>query len=742
MANPRRAIAALLGIASAAAVLTAAPVGAQNVSSGQLTAGSEAEPAAPACDVELDVKLVNLDHTHANGKHVDHRTSGVITLDQPIPAGRVLTSGITTDLDHLEDEIDFTTEKSQFEEQVRVRFLNADGQTIGTTDPTPDLPDVAPEASFALPSIDLAESAVAIEIVHAANGNGPNSVGVPCMNFKTVGPDSGAGDYVQHASCWGDGLAPPPPDATCGYLAVPENRKVAGSRLINIAFAIFPGDGSKPDPLVYLEGGPGGAPIWVSSLIHDLAMGPVAGDRDVIYVDQRGTGYSYPNLNCPGEEAVTSEEEFFEFVSQCGKDFQASNVDLNGYTTVQNGHDVADLRIALGLEEWNLFGGSYGTDLGLTIMRDRPEGVRSVVLDSVFPPEVNPVAGDQGIGFLKELDALVARCAADPACGPAFPDIRQNIIDAVDNLNHTPVPVTGTEAEFLFGTPELLVDGVFLLDFLRTPGLDLPALPLGPALLNGLANSDPAVREAAIGNFFRSEVFRLLGLPPEIANELKVAYYGIPGIGTQFSGGFNSAVICAEEFPFSEAATSYSGPGWSPAIEDYASAALELYRITCEDWGVEPEDSIVTQPVVSDIETLVLYTDRDYQTVPEWSELAASRLTNAQLVFFPNLGHVVTFYDPCPQYVVSQFLDRPGGLVDTGCVADLPIISYEGELPAIPPLPPIEEFFEQLDELLGPPPGEGPPEEEGTPPEDAADEGSEAAVVAGPALSSGSPGGR
>ncbi len=462
----------------------------------------------------------------------------------------------------------------------------------------------------------------------------------------------------------------------------------------------------------------------------------------MIFVDQRGTGYSYPNLHCPGEEAVTSDEEFFEFVRQCGQNYQASNIDLNGYTTVQNGHDVADLRIALGFEEWNLFGGSYGTDLGLTIMRDRPEGVRSVVLDSVFPPEVNPVAGDQGIGFLKELDALVGRCAADPACGPAFPDIRQNIIDAVDNLNASPVAVTGTEAEFFFGTPEFPVDGTVLLDFLRTPGLDLPALPLAPGLLNGLADPDPAVRQAAIGNFFRAEVFRALGLPPEIANELKVAYYGVPGIGTQFSGGFNSAVICAEEFPFEEAATSYDGPGWSPAIEGYASAALEFYRVTCDAWGIEPEDPIVTQPVVSDIETLVLYTDRDYQTVPEWSELAASRLTNAQLVFFPNLGHVVTFYDPCPQYVVSQFLDRPGGLVDTGCVADLPIISYEGELPEIPPLPPIEEFLEQLDELLGPPPGEGPPEGEEPPSEEPTDDDPGPAVASGTPLSSGSPEGR
>lgn len=335
--SSRRPLAVLIGAMSAAAVLTVAPVGAQNISSGQADGAAEAESAAPVCDVELDVELVNLDHTHANGTHVDHRTSGVITLAEPVPAGRVLTSGVTTDLDHLEDEVDFTTEKSQFEEAVRIVFLNGAGDPIATTDATPDLPDVAPFASFALPSVDLAEPALAIEIVHAATGAGLNSLGVPCVNLRPVSPDSAPSDYVQHSYCQIDGLGPPPPEAACGFLAVPENRDVAGSRLINVAFAIFPGDGTKPDPLVYLEGGPGYAPIWVSSLIQEDAMKPAAGGRDVIYIDYRGAGYSWPSLACDTQETIFDEFASFEaFLQACNNRLDRLGVDLNGYNTVRD----------------------------------------------------------------------------------------------------------------------------------------------------------------------------------------------------------------------------------------------------------------------------------------------------------------------------------------------------------------------------------------------------------------------
>ena len=695
-------------------------------------AGAQTEPdpppieeeAPPECDVSLNSRLINVPQYDERGRFFDHSRSRPQHLAEPL-SGRVVASGVVGDLNHLNDQIDFTITETQFEEQIKVEFLNADGDVVGTSEPTIDLPDIAPFAPFNLPSVDLTDTATAVRIVHAGvTKDEPNSIEVPCVNFTMLSDDSAPSDYINFNVCPVDGPIPLPFESVCGAISVPEERSNPHSRLISVAFAIVPGDGTHADPLVYLEGGPGGAPISVGGIIHALAMEPVADGRDVVYIDQRGTGYSQPNLVCQTEREsvaeppmITSEEEFLAFelenLQRCADRLRSENIDLNAYTSVENGADVADLRIALGVEEWNLFGGSYGTDLALTVMRDRPEGIRSVVLDSVFPPEVNPIAGDQGIGYLDALDDLVARCDADPACGGAFPNVRQNIIDAVDNLLAEPVLVTGTEAEILFGEPVALFDGLLLMNILS---FDF-ANPLMPALLNALASPDPAVREDGARRFFTAVAIDVIGLPPEAALQVKAEIrHGIPGPATQFSDGFNTTVICAEEFPFEGTATTYDGPGWSPAIFEFADGFLSFYRIVCPIFDITPEDPVVTEPVVSDLPTLVTYTDNDSQTVPRWSELTAESLTNVDLVFFPNLAHVVTFGNECAHSVVGQFLANPEGELDTSCTAELPPIVYFDSLPDLPPLPPLDELLAQLEEAFGeegdgPPPGEGPPPE-------------------------------
>lgn len=761
----RRLLAIAIGLLTVGSLLvTPNPASARDLKSGHgAVEGTEADPVSSdadtgdtggVCDVLMDLELINVAHTHGNGEYVDHSVGPVVTLDTPIPAGRVLTNGQTYDVDHFGDEVDFTVENSQFEEQVQIRFLNAAGDILAETDPTPDLPDATLDHWFAVPSVDIAEAATAIQVVHGATGTGHNSIGVSCLNFVPVGPETPLSDLVQFGLCPIDGQFPLSEDSSyCGFFAVPENRDVDGSRHINIAFAVALGDGSQTDPLVYLEGGPGGAPISAAGIIHDIAMGPVSGGRDVIYVDQRGTGYSQPNLNCFQQEnyaaeppEIESQEEFDAYqealIQDCYDRLVSEGIDLNGYTTVQNGEDIADLRIALGYAEWNLFGGSYGTDLALTVMRDRPEGLRSVVLDSVFPPEVNPAAGDDAVEYLNRLQLIADRCSVDPACAAAYPDLRNDIIKAVDNLNAEPLLLSGTAVEFLFGPPEIELDGFGLQSILD---FDI-ANPYLAGWINGLASDDSQVRSDAAHNFLRNTVFLLLGLPPEISDELRADYRGVPGPGTEFSDGFFLTVVCAEEYPFETGAAVEQGDGWSEAIYDYAAVVAEFFALDteCSIFDLMPEDPIVNEPVVSDIETLVIYTDTDFQTPPAWSELTASHLTNVELVFFPQLGHVVTFYDVCPQFVVYQFLNTPGGLIDTSCADELPAIRYEPELPVIAPLPPIDEFFEQLDEIFGvpeegdfpedgPPPGEEPAEEvPGGAPDGTEDEPAEPIEVGGP----------
>ena len=192
-----------------------------------------------------------------------------------------------------------------------------------------------------------------------------------------------------------------PADARCGFLVVPENRAKPNGRTIRLTVGIVPAKSPHPapDPIVYLAGGPGGFPLGEA---QSLIAAGFNRDRELIIISQRGTLYGPPNPapTCPevdrafiytlglpldGSRAIRLN---VAATRACFRRMVASGVDLGAYNTTENAADVADLRVALGIREWNVFGDSYGTNLAMTLMREHPQGIRSVTLDSVEPPEV------------------------------------------------------------------------------------------------------------------------------------------------------------------------------------------------------------------------------------------------------------------------------------------------------------------------------------------------------------------
>ena len=191
------------------------------------------------------------------------------------------------------------------------------------------------------------------------------------------------------------------PEFKCGYLTVLENRMRPNGRTIRLAVAIrkASADNPKSDPILFLTGGPGGS---------GLGEGPGVAkqwrrDRDVIFLDQRGALKSDPFLACPGIDAFmestvglswsapeTTQQDALT-TKTCRDRLAAAGAELTSYNSTESAADVADLRIALGVDRWNLYGVSYGTNLALQVLRDYPAGVRSVVLDAVFPPQINPI---------------------------------------------------------------------------------------------------------------------------------------------------------------------------------------------------------------------------------------------------------------------------------------------------------------------------------------------------------------
>ena len=248
---------------------------------------------------------------------------------------------------------------------------------------------------------------------------------------------------------------------TCGYLTVPENRADPNSVYVNLAVAIIHASGTRPrtDPILYLEGGPGGSALadpdyWLESLLHT--------SRDIILLDQRGTGFSLPSLDCPETDAYSAEEDsgyasMVAAATACRDRLTLDGVDLTQYNSANSAADVEDLRLALGIDKWNLYGVSYGTRLALTVMRDFPEAVRAVVLDSVYPPNVKGYTEDPA-NSIAAIETLVKGCAGDEECAGAFPNLKKRFYRVVADLNKTPVEVgdytyTGDDlVNFLFNS--------------------------------------------------------------------------------------------------------------------------------------------------------------------------------------------------------------------------------------------------------------------------------------------------
>jgi pimeloyl-ACP methyl ester carboxylesterase len=209
-----------------------------------------------------------------------------------------------------------------------------------------------------------------------------------------------------------------------------ENRAKPDGRRIRIFVMRAPAVSAtpKPDPIVYLSGGPGGAGSFEVAFMVKHGLNA---DREVIFVDQRGTHRADPLVACPEWERFLYDAVSLPFAAesttaidsatlrQCHDRLAATGVDLAAYNSTENAADIADLRIALGIATWNVYGVSYGSRLALTVLRDHPQGIRSVVLDSVSPPANNIVEKVVvGSGQLVQRD--LRRVRDQPACAAAY----------------------------------------------------------------------------------------------------------------------------------------------------------------------------------------------------------------------------------------------------------------------------------------------------------------------------------
>ena len=245
-------------------------------------------------------------------------------------------------------------------------------------------------------------------------------------------------------------------DVECAYLYVPENREIKNGRQIRLVLAVFhrPGDLQFSDPVIYLSGGPGLAALE-SVYLHyeDFNKGVFAAGRDLIIFDQRGLGLSKPALDCPeydmlavnildgsldGEEILKEEipDLILDSLKACRQSL-AEKADLRAYNSVSNADDVEELRQALGYEQINLWGISYGSRLALEVIRRYPQNLRSIILEGVFPPDVDLFSSTLD-NFQRSLDLLFESCAENENCSRDYPDLKNVLFMTIERLNNEP----------------------------------------------------------------------------------------------------------------------------------------------------------------------------------------------------------------------------------------------------------------------------------------------------------------
>jgi pimeloyl-ACP methyl ester carboxylesterase len=438
----------------------------------------------------------------------------------------------------------------------------------------------------------------------------------------------------------------------CGYLVVPQNRANPDGPTVRVPVAIVPAKSPNPapDPLVYMGGGPGLSPIPSA---HNLVEAGLNDERDLIIVDQRGTRFNEPELFCPEldpfnakavdlpSDAPATGRKLVKASAKCYDRLVSEGIDLSAYNTTENAADFADLRIALGIAEWNVYGVSYGTDLALTYMRLHPEGVRSVTIDSVVPPDVATLAwvwtsARQGI------NNLFRACARQKRCDKAYPKLRRTFTGLVNELEEDPVrtkaksPIDGERVD-------VLLDGGALVNWMASVGSEPTGVPKTiEAFANGDLSELAEARAAAIEN--------------------------------PLATGMANSVLCSEWAPFaSEAEILGQGREEYPKFPDAVlqqPPQLAFMHDVCQAWDVPAAPESFRQLPQSPIPTLVMGGTFDAITGVRWAKYAANRLGNATQITIPGTGHGTLFQSECAQSVFASFLAAPGS-ADTACVAGL-----------------------------------------------------------------------
>lgn len=429
----------------------------------------------------------------------------------------------------------------------------------------------------------------------------------------------------------------------CGWLEVAENPAEPEGRRIDVRVARIPARGRvvEPDPLVFFAGGPGQA-ATESWPVVAFALRKVNENRDILLVDQRGTGQSNP-LKCPQIELEEALAADWDALARSTRECLASlDGDPRFYTTTIAMHDIDAARAALGYEKVNLYGGSYGTRAAQVYLRLFPDRVRTVVLDGVVPQTL-ALGSEHAAKLDQSIYRVLTACDEDPDCGEAFPDSGSKLSELAAMLAQHPVQVALEHPNS--GEPlSLTFDRDVLASSLRFLSYSSDTQAMLPLLI------DEAHGERRFDR---------------LASQMLIA---ASGLQQMISQGMELSVMCAEDYP------------WFPQREpnDYLMGELmtRAVEIQCGIWprGSVPEG--FHDPVSAEVPVLLLSGELDPVTPPEYGDAVAAHFPRAMHLVAPGQGHIVSTRG-CMGELVSQFIIAADfTALDTACMSEMQATPY------------------------------------------------------------------
>ena len=433
-----------------------------------------------------------------------------------------------------------------------------------------------------------------------------------------------------------------PVDAYCGTLKVYENRATKQGRQIDLNIVVLPAmrADSKPDPLFFLAGGPGQGAAKMSKPIREVFR-RVLTDRDIVLVDQRGTGKSNP-LDCKFDDEslkgmTATPEQAIDRLKECMAKYDA---DLTLYTTTIAMDDLDDVRAFLGYERINIYGGSYGTRAGLEYMRTHGDRVRVAILDGVAPPSMGlPLYFPRD--SQRAFDLLIKDCESDPGCQKAYPNLGARTRALIERLEKQPPMVRVTHPRTA-ETAEVPINVRVLANVI----VQTLYSPMASALV-------PAIIAAAERDDFQAM--------------LALAAGSDSGAESNMAIGMQLSVICPED------AARHKPEDLARESEGtlFGKHVMRLQSDACAFWPKASIDPKFYEPLKSAIPTLVLSGELDPITPPSWGEQITQHLTVVKHIVVPGTGHGVLSVG-CGQRIMREFIDEGSVAdLDTSCVGKM-----------------------------------------------------------------------